>query len=1246
MKVLNFLILVILAGCIGGVDVNVDDSKFSAGISEISSVDVQNNEMTLTGNNFLGTSNVKIVGGSVDHDFIINSATKDTLVAYASSALTLEVDTAYSLIITNGFGQATFPITFDLTDDSVTTAKIQDDAVTGAKISDTGAADGDVLKFDSFSGTWVPAADVGAGAGGGTVTTVTLANGLVAGVINVAGTVNVDTGTEAGTFTSVAVDKIPFINAANELTLTSNAKVKLDGASGNMSLYNDGTNFSIYDEDATADRLTVDATSGDVGVPGNLVVGTAATVAGQTVCLGNGVGCPASGGGTVTSITAGTGLLAAPGSPITAAGTLNVDVGTTNGQIPQVGAGNVLPTSVIPVVPVAQGGTGSTTALNARAALGVAIGANVQAYHGNLDDISVLATTDSSFIVGDGANFVLEDATTARTSLGLGTAAVLDVGTGANQIVQLDGGGALPAIDGSALTGLPLGYWNQVATDLNYTAGNVGVGTAAPLAQLDISGQAFIRSSAGGALPIGAGSGLKLEYVTGSDRGVIQAFDYAGGTAENLDIQSEGGDLRLLSNGTGQLAIGHSAPTELIHALSDTSANFVLARHTTDANPAELQLRKSRGNAGAPATVAINDQSMRIEGQIYTGAAYEDSAAIVFVTDGAVGAGDAPGKISFQTSNDGANITTEKMVITNDGRVGIGEPAPDATSRLEVNGDIHATRICSNTGANCRDLSLPQPTDGHSLDSDDASVTNALYVDSSGDVGIGTIAPASADLHLFRTAVDAIFKVESDTTDAITMLKANDARVSMLLLADASDDDVSSVQYNHNTETMSFETNDVPERMVIDGTGRVGINLGGAPTAAQLHIDAGADDIGIVLESTDQYSTMSFADSTTGVVAPNIGADGDSLILGNSLGEIATFEPGKLTVGAVAPSYAFDLTTGTTVDAINITGTGVNTFVTFGDGGTGSRPKVGSAGSDLVLRDGLSEVIRLQNSNVGIGTTTPASKLVVQGSGATAKVAIQNLGPGAPVTDVLDLFTATNSTGEGPGLAFYAQDLSFDPVQYARINSEIQNGTAGNEAGHLVFQTANAGALNPGMILNHQGWLGVGVTSPVSINQVLTVLGDVRVGTSGTNGCVERFDGGILTGSCSSDERFKKNIKPLDNVLDQLTKLVPSTYNWRSDEFPERHWGDQKEMGLIAQQVRQYFPELVSEDESGYLRVDYTKIPFILLQGLKEEVALRTQQARKFEKENLILKEKIKSQASQIQDLSKRLERLEKALLK
>ena len=52
--------------------------------------------------------------------------------------------------------------------------------------------------------------------------------------------------------------------------------------------------------------------------------------------------------------------------------------------------------------------------------------------------------TDGGFIVGNGSNFVLETAGTARTSLGLGSMA-----TQANDAVNIDGG----TIDGITIDG-------------------------------------------------------------------------------------------------------------------------------------------------------------------------------------------------------------------------------------------------------------------------------------------------------------------------------------------------------------------------------------------------------------------------------------------------------------------------------------------------------------------------------------------------------------------------------------------------------------------------------------------------------------------------------------------------------------------------------------------------------------------------------------------------------------------------
>jgi hypothetical protein len=69
--------------------------------------------------------------------------------------------------------------------------------------------------------------------------------------------------------------------------------------------------------------------------------------------------------------------------------------------------------------PVTAGGTGGTTASEARTNLGLAIGTDVQAYDAQLTDIAGLTPTDNGVVIGNGTNFVVESGATLKTSLGL-----------------------------------------------------------------------------------------------------------------------------------------------------------------------------------------------------------------------------------------------------------------------------------------------------------------------------------------------------------------------------------------------------------------------------------------------------------------------------------------------------------------------------------------------------------------------------------------------------------------------------------------------------------------------------------------------------------------------------------------------------------------------------------------------------------------------------------------------------------
>ena len=83
-----------------------------------------------------------------------------------------------------------------------------------------------------------------------------------------------------------------------------------------------------------------------------------------------------------------------------------------------------------------------------------------------LQDVAGLAVTNGGFIVGDGSNFVLETGATARTSLGLGTAAVLDTGISNTNIPKFTSGVAdndFLRVDGTAIEGRSA---SQVLSDI------------------------------------------------------------------------------------------------------------------------------------------------------------------------------------------------------------------------------------------------------------------------------------------------------------------------------------------------------------------------------------------------------------------------------------------------------------------------------------------------------------------------------------------------------------------------------------------------------------------------------------------------------------------------------------------------------------------------------------------------------------------------------------------------------------
>ena len=82
----------------------------------------------------------------------------------------------------------------------------------------------------------------------------------------------------------------------------------------------------------------------------------------------------------------------------------------------------------------------------------------------------------------------------------------------------------------------------------------------------------------------------------------------------------------------------------------------------------------------------------------------------------------------------------------------------------------------------------------------------------------------------------------------------------------------------------------------------------------------------------------------------------------------------------------------------------------------------------------------------------------------------------------------------------------------------------------------------------------------------------------------------------SSDKRLKDNIVRIENPLEKVDKIGGYTFDWNDKQ--ETYTG--KDVGVIAQEIQEVLPELVTERDNGYLAVKYEKVVPLLIESIKE----------------------------------------------
>lgn len=256
-------------------------------------------------------------------------------------------------------------------------------------------------------------------------------------------------------------------------------------------------------------------------------------------------------------------------------------------------------------------------------------------------------------------------------------------------------------------------------------------------------------------------------------------------------------------------------------------------------------------------------------------------------------------------------------------------------------------------------------------------------------------------------------------------------------------------------------------------------------------------------------------------------------------------------------------------------------------------------------------------TSVGIGTTTPDpsasldiekttnrilglfgnTNSITATDGVTqAGVSVQaRFAPSANTTDVHDYIAYVDLAPPAGVTITNAYGLSVRGTQGGA-------GTVTNGYGIYVNMSPGFGT-NKYAAAFLNGNVGIGTATPA---YALDVSGT-------TSTCNLRYSSYL--GACS-DIRYKKNITPLPDALNKVLKLQGVNYYWKKDEFPDKKFTDDKQIGFIAQEIEKVYPEVVLTDDKGYKSVDYSRLTPILVEAIKEQQKLIHSQKKEIDNLN------------------------------
>ena len=240
---------------------------------------------------------------------------------------------------------------------------------------------------------------------------------------------------------------------------------------------------------------------------------------------------------------------------------------------------------------------------------------------------------------------------------------------------------------------------------------------------------------------------------------------------------------------------------------------------------------------------------------------------------------------------------------------------------------------------------------------------------------------------------------------------------------------------------------------------------------------------------------------------------------------------------------------------------------------------------------------------VNFNGTTPANttfiKFNVNSAQGPAFSWLTNIGVG-------DQLAITTNAVSGNYAYYNVTSVSTgDPTFGFGVSAVANQGTL---SGTLAVNYIKKGATGPTGDKGAQGTTGgpgtagdkgaTGTKGDTGTSNIYATAMNQYVGTSDSPTFSEVRSTGDIIAYYSSDKRLKNEIKVIPNALKLINKINGYSFVWDVDK-QDTYSG--KDYGVVAQEIEEIMPELVTTRENGFKAVKYEKIISLLIAAIKEQ---------------------------------------------